>query len=353
MDHITTQVTPQVKSRSGKIDFSGQGGEFFGIWIVNVLLSIITLGIYSAWAKVRTHQYFYGHTKVDGHAFRYLATPIQILKGRLMAILIFLVVSVLTNLYPLLAMVAAFALLFVMPWLLVMGLRFNLRMTSYRNVRFGFTGSYGNAMLFFMVLPFLSVFTLYLALPYAMKRLDQFIYSNITYGGKAFEVNTETGTYYRAVLMAILVTLGLAAVAGMLYYAISPLFSGDVATSPLLMLPIFAAYFVVFTLAGAVYQAIIRNHLFNSTELPELASFKSDVPTSSLFVVSLTNLLAIVCSLGLAYPWAKVRITKLLAKHTQVTVMPALDLMRDHLAAESSAFAEDAAGLYDADFSLT
>jgi len=340
-------------ARSGRIKFSGQGGEFFGIWIVNVLLSIITLGIYSAWAKVRTHQYFYGHTKVDGHAFRYLATPLQILKGRLLAILVFMVVSVLSNLYPLFAVIAAIALLFVMPWLLISGLRFNLRMTSYRNIRFGFKGNYGEAMMYFMVLPFLSIFTFYLALPYAMKKLDQFIFSNVTYGGKSFVVNTETGTYYRAVLMAILVTLGLAAIGFMVFYAVSPLIEGNIKTNPMLMLPLFAAYFVVFTLAGAVYQAIVRNHLFNSTELPELASFKSDVPTSKLFMVSLTNLLAIVCTFGLAYPWTTVRMSQLLAEHTEVTVQPALDLMRDQLAAESSAFAEDIAGLYDADFSLT
>jgi uncharacterized membrane protein YjgN (DUF898 family) len=350
MDNTIPAVS---KARSGRINFSGQGGEFFGIWIVNILLSIVTLGIYSAWAKVRTTQYFYGHTKVDGHAFRYLATPMQILKGRLLAILVFLVVSVLSNLFPLFAIFAAFALLFAMPWLLIMGLRFNLRMTSYRNIRFGFNGSYGEAMLYFILLPFLSLFTLYLALPYAMKKLDQFIYSNITYGGKELEVNTDTSTYYEAVFMALLVTAGLAVVGWMLSYAITPLLDDNITASPLLMLPLFAAYFIVFTLAGAVYQAIIRNHLFNRTELPDLVSFKSDVPTSSLFMVSLTNLLALICSLGLAYPWATIRMSRLLAEHTEVTVQPVLDLMRDQLAAESSAFAEDAAGLYDADFSLT
>src|SRR3954471_6399831 len=44
--------------------FSGKGGEYFKIWIVNILLSIVTLGIYSAWAKVRNKQYFYGNTQL-------------------------------------------------------------------------------------------------------------------------------------------------------------------------------------------------------------------------------------------------------------------------------------------------
>ena len=39
-------------------EFTGEGYEFFRIWIVNICLTIITLGIYSALAKVRTNRYF-------------------------------------------------------------------------------------------------------------------------------------------------------------------------------------------------------------------------------------------------------------------------------------------------------
>jgi uncharacterized membrane protein YjgN (DUF898 family) len=351
---MDTQTNHAAQARSGRINFSGRGSEFFGIWIVNVLLSILTLGIYSAWAKVRTLQYFYGHTQIDGHAFRYLATPMQILKGRLMAVGLFLVISLLTNLFPLVAIIAAIAFLFIMPWLLIMSVRFNLRMTSYRNVRFGFQGGYGDAMINFMLLPFLSIFTLYLALPWVLKRLDQYVFGNITYGGKTFVVNTSTSSYYRAALMALLVCVGLVGLA--IVIAVALQFNAqdsDLKAAPWLFAPLMLAYLALLTLTGAVYQAIIRNHLFNATTLPELASFKSDVPVLKLFQVSLTNLLLIAVSLGLAYPFAKIRITRLLAAHTEVTVQPALDQLRDQLAAESSAFAEDAAGLYDADFSLT
>ena len=62
--------------------FTGKAGEFFAIWIVNVALTILTLGIYSAWAKVRTHQYFYGNTYLADASFRYTANPVQILKNQ-------------------------------------------------------------------------------------------------------------------------------------------------------------------------------------------------------------------------------------------------------------------------------
>lgn len=38
--------------------FTGTGSEYFRIWIVNWLLTLLTLGIYSAWAKVRRIQFF-------------------------------------------------------------------------------------------------------------------------------------------------------------------------------------------------------------------------------------------------------------------------------------------------------
>jgi Zn-dependent protease with chaperone function len=64
-------------------EFKGNGSEYFRIWVVNILLSVVTLGIYSAWAKVRRKQYFYGNTRVNGAGFEYLGSPAKILKSRL------------------------------------------------------------------------------------------------------------------------------------------------------------------------------------------------------------------------------------------------------------------------------
>ena len=50
------------------LEFSGSGGEFFRVWIVNLLLTIVTLGFYTPFARRRTAQYFYSHTLVGGTA---------------------------------------------------------------------------------------------------------------------------------------------------------------------------------------------------------------------------------------------------------------------------------------------
>ena len=67
--------------------FTGTGSEFARIWIINLLLTVCTLGIYSAWAKVRSIHYFYGNTSLDGSSFSFVANPSPSLKGALLPLL--------------------------------------------------------------------------------------------------------------------------------------------------------------------------------------------------------------------------------------------------------------------------
>src|SRR5690348_9519846 len=63
---LSIAATAPEPVRRLSIRFSGGGGEYFRIWIVNLLLTIVTLSLYYPWAKVRKLRYFYGNTVVDG-----------------------------------------------------------------------------------------------------------------------------------------------------------------------------------------------------------------------------------------------------------------------------------------------
>src|SRR5262245_54813734 len=96
----TAAASPATETPGARLErfsFTGSGGEYFRIWIVNMLLSILTLGIYSAWAKVRRLRYFYGNTHLAGSAFEYHGRPIAILKGRLLAFGVLLLSSWMTT----------------------------------------------------------------------------------------------------------------------------------------------------------------------------------------------------------------------------------------------------------------
>ena len=56
-----------------RLEFSGSGGEYFRVWIVNLLLSIVTLGLYTPLARRRTARYFYDHTLVAGSPLEFTA----------------------------------------------------------------------------------------------------------------------------------------------------------------------------------------------------------------------------------------------------------------------------------------
>uniref|UniRef100_UPI0035B4D82B YjgN family protein n=1 Tax=Hylemonella sp. TaxID=2066020 RepID=UPI0035B4D82B len=56
-----------------RLRFSGTGGEYFRVWIVNVLLSIVTLGLYTPWARRRTARWFYDHTLIADSPLEFTA----------------------------------------------------------------------------------------------------------------------------------------------------------------------------------------------------------------------------------------------------------------------------------------
>jgi hypothetical protein len=93
-------LAPPPGPRVERIRFSGTAGEYFGIWIVNLFLTVITLGIYSAWAKVRKKRYFYGNTWLADGNFEYHGNPLAILKGRLLAFAAFIGYTLLTRRSP-------------------------------------------------------------------------------------------------------------------------------------------------------------------------------------------------------------------------------------------------------------
>lgn len=94
--HLTSNIdlSSDQQAKLEPIKFTGDGFEYFKIWIVSLVLTIVTLGVYSAWAKVRRTQYFYSNTYIANSSFDYTADPFVILKGRFLVVLFFVPVIV-------------------------------------------------------------------------------------------------------------------------------------------------------------------------------------------------------------------------------------------------------------------
>src|SRR5512134_4148578 len=72
------------------LEFSGSGGEFFRVWIVNLLLTIVTLGFYTPFARRRTAQYFYSHTLVADSPLEFTAQQRKMVFGFLLLVALYL-----------------------------------------------------------------------------------------------------------------------------------------------------------------------------------------------------------------------------------------------------------------------
>ena len=106
----------ELMDQTEQFEFRGNAKEYFGIWIVNVLLSIVTLGIYSAWAKVRTKKYFYQNTHVAGRNFDYHATGKNILIGRLIVVAGLVIYSIVSAIAPPVGILMALGVFLIFPF---------------------------------------------------------------------------------------------------------------------------------------------------------------------------------------------------------------------------------------------
>lgn len=317
--------------------FTGSGGEYFKIWIVNVLLSMVTFGIYSAWAKVRRKQYFYGNTHVAGASFRYLADPVKIFKGRLMVFFLFVAYSVIGDFFPILGGIMTLAFLFFLPWLVVRSLAFNARNSALRNIRFNFTGTYSHAAKEYILFPVLGALTLGILSPYVYFRQKKFMVENSAYGTTHFQFTATGNDYYR---MAFLFTIP------MLIFGALAVISGFL-FKPLVSLVLIVLYLYAF----AYFSVKSSNILYNSSVLAN-HKFQATMEIKDYALILFTNTLAVVCTLGLFHPFAKVRALKYKVDH--LALLPGGDLDQ-FVAAEvkaSSAFGDEAADFMDFDLGL-
>ena len=185
-----------------RIQFAGRGSEYFGIWIVNVLLSVVTFGIWTAWAKVRRVQYFNGRTLVLGDPLEYHATGWMIFKGRFLAFLVLIAFSILSNVlgtvHPAAPAIPTLTLFALYPWVINRSLRFSARMTSWRNVRFNWQGTYWGVTKIYFVWPLLGLLTLGACFPLAARALRHYVANNYLFGTTRFSARTPIGPYYVA-----------------------------------------------------------------------------------------------------------------------------------------------------------
>ncbi|MHB1083668.1 MAG: YjgN family protein [Thiobacillus sp.] len=340
------------------MQFTGRGGEYFAIWIVNIALTLVTLGIYSAWAKVRTLRWFYGHTLLDNQAFTYLATPMQILRGRLIALAALVAYYAISYFAPMLAVVFIVAFFIGLPWIVVSSLRFHARMSAYRGLRFNFTGSVGEAARIFIGLQLLLIPTLGLILPYLAYRQVRFIAENTVYGQTAARYQGTSKPFWGVYLLSfalMLLPMAIMALGG--YQTYQARAAGmppemAMATAGKYIFAGVAMLYLMIPIISAMIMARTANLLYNPTTLGPVG-FNSSQRARDLIWIYLSNLVLIALTIGIFIPWAKVRLARYRAG--KLVVSGPLDLGQFTAGQQqgSTATGAEMADLLDLSFGLT
>lgn len=295
-------------------EFHGSGGEYFRIWIVNLLLSLATLGIYSAWAKVRTLRYFARSTRVAGSSFDYLADPVAILKGRLLVLGFFAVYTGVSVFAPFAEPFFVVAVVLLIPWAIVKSMAFRAHNTAWRGLRFRFDAPYGSAFAAYMGLPFLGALTLGLLYPYALFQQRRFIVEHASFGTTPFHIGSKSGDFYRL----FLVLGGCILVVALAFAALYAVFGERALVFA--FVPIVPLYFYL----GGYFAAGIANLTYHRSTL-EPHHLTSNVPADRMAWIYATNALAILLSLGLAIPWSQVRLARCRIEHIRLHARGDLD----------------------------
>lgn len=319
--------------------FTGTTREYFGIWIVNILLTIVTLGVYSAWAKVRRLRYFYGNTHLAGSSFDYHARPVQILIGRIIVLVVLLVYNIVLNVAPPAGIVLGPLFVLAMPWFVMRGLRFNARVTSFRNVRFDFHGGYGGAFRAYVLGGVVAWLSLGILAPFASRWMWRYMLVNTTYGGRPIASDPALRKLYgqwllpAVILMATIVLLGASALTlgSALYALFEDVTDGgnDADAVVIAILEIMTTsllpFIVILAIVTLIYRAGTRNVALNATVVDGRHRFRSEIHRGRFTWITVTNLLATVLSFGLARPWAAIRMSRFLAAATALEVSGSLD----------------------------
>ncbi len=271
-------VSPPAARR--EFSFLAEGGDLFSIWIMNLLRTLLTLGVYYFWAKIRVRRYVYEHTFFDGDPLAFHGTGKEMLLGWLKALPFLAVILWGPTFLPLIwpspyaeavaIVVAVVAALVLWPLAQIGARRYRLSRSSWRGIRFSFRGTRSRYFGIFMAGSFLGLFTLGLSSPFFSVWEHRFFVTNSHLGNQRFGFRGRDGDLLVQFLLAALLT---------------PLTLG---------------------LYWFWYQAYRERYLWSNTTFGS-ATFRCTLSGKQLFRLTMGNFFLIVFTLGFGWPWALVR----------------------------------------------
>ena len=345
-------------NKTHAFSFQGSGGGYFPVWLVNILLTVFTAGLFLPWAMVRARRYFYENTELAGARFSYHATGGAIFVGWICLALLY-VVFVINAVYENTFLTLCMVLLFIAfaPFLIMQGLRYQLLMTKLNGLRFSFKASPLRAWWVMLGCPLLIAIlvTAVMGLVFTIAGSSQSmtgiivgIVLSVLVGlvGTALmqgiyapsckpsicslivDIKTCTFIYLKAMLLfvpfiAVALIMLAPVMTQMLHYSVYGMNSQEEMLSFLIslimsvLLPYFI-YMIGILVCFSFAFVKLRNYAYQQMSLEGGITFRSTASVGSFVWIILSNFMVCGITFGLAWPWAKVRLTRYLLENTHV-----------------------------------
>ena len=350
------------------VRFTGSGSEYFRIWIVNLLLTLVTFTLYVPFARARRIAYFQNNTLVGGNPLGFHADAWKMFRGYLLMLLLGVGYWAVSNFQPGLTWIALAVFAVLWPALWRASLQFRLRNTSWRGVRLSFMGDLKSAYL--CMLPFFLpalVFVLFLPaieadeevaseaarsgmavigvvmlaffalMPWLFARMKRYQHSGYAFAQERTQLKVGAGRFYALFAKTSAVSIGAGLLVGAVLFlgvmlalggaqSVGALAGGRAGFAGALVtvLAVGLIYLLLPLVSMPYFGARLQNLLWNGTQSPKIG-FQSELRFRDLFRVTLVNWLLIVVTLGFYWPFAKVRTARLKLEALSLEVQGPVD----------------------------
>ena len=132
------------------IRFTASGRDYARLWLRNLGLTLITLGLYLPFARAHRLRFFRQHTQVDGEALDFDGDGREMLRPHLLLCAVLLLYILIAHEMPLGAALLLLAALPFWPTLMMRSLRWRLEHTRWRGRRLAFHGDAAGARAVFL-----------------------------------------------------------------------------------------------------------------------------------------------------------------------------------------------------------
>lgn len=352
---MNSVANPHAAGPGRAIEFTGHWREYLPIAVTNVLLMIVTLGIYRFWATARQRRYLWSRTHIIDDHLEWSGTGKEMFLGFLIVIAVLLPFFLFIQfLFPALIargmvveagivmLILYFAILFLSGVAGFRALRYRLSRTWWHGIRGGSDNPGWNYGGEYFGVYLLCAFTMFIPFPWATTKLWNARWNAMSFGPSQFQANLTTDGLKGRWALVYVVPIVLLMVMGILMMGIMG--SAARGEAPEANVGIFGAVFLIFLL---VYLAIplmtlhwfakYYRHAADATRLGDL-EFGFDATTWDWLKLFLGNIALAIVTLGFGLAFWGYRNWSFMVRHTHIYgVVDLADLTQSTVSAPAEA----------------